>query len=128
MVSTSRWVSRAGRPATGGVRFPQISPRWGWKVSGAGPPVMSGSIQAPPGLALELFEKRERALSGVSHAILEHQIGEVAISEQMRFLAAQFQDAREQAAVVAWRLGGADRVGLVHVPANGRIVEVGHQR
>ena len=49
IVSTSRWESSAGRPGAGGVRFPQMTPRWGLRdPSGCGPPVIRAFIQAPP--------------------------------------------------------------------------------
>ena len=65
------------------------------------------SLEAALGLALQIFEEAQRALAGVGHAVFEHEVGEIAEAEQLRLLAAQLEDAREQRAVVALRLGGA---------------------
>ena len=68
-------------------------------------------------MTLQIFEERERALAGVRHAVVEHQVGKIAEAEQARLFAAQFQNPGEQLAVVAFRLGGADGIGLVDAGA-----------
>ena len=59
------------------------------------------------GLALQIFQKLERAAARVRHAVLQHQVGEIAKAQQLRLRAAQFQNAAQQRAIVmraaGWR-------------------------
>ncbi len=55
MVSTSRWVSSAGLPPTGGVRLPQIRPRCGSKRVGRG---AAGDERIHPGAAALVFARK----------------------------------------------------------------------
>src|SRR5713101_2012480 len=61
MVSTSRCVSSDGRPATGGVKLPQIRPACGSKRMPKSTPVMKASIHAPP----RLFSRGDVVLNKV---------------------------------------------------------------
>jgi hypothetical protein len=64
----------------------------------------------------------------VRHAIFQHQVGKVGETKERRFLAAQFDNAHDNRAVIAAGGGAAHRECLVDLVANRALVEVGHHR
>ena len=83
-------------------------------------------VEARFGLGLEIPQERQRARAAPGHAVFENQIGKVAKTEQAGLLRAQFQDAADQRPVVPGALRGADAICQIHLPANGGVVQVGH--
>src|SRR5581483_5991169 len=67
------------------------------------------------------------AFAFVGHAVFQDEVGEIGEAEQPGLLAAEFQDAGDERAVVVGALGGAYGVGFVFAAADFGIVEVGHQ-
>src|SRR5690606_4472174 len=58
------------------------------------------ALERGAGLVLELGDEARRVGAGLRHAVLEHEVGEVAVAEQLRLLAPQLEDAQQVAAVV----------------------------
>ena len=58
------------------------------------------------GLGLQVFEKGQGARAGVGHAVFQHQVREILESQKPRFFPAQFQDAGEDRAIVAFARRG----------------------
>ena len=102
----------------------------------------AGAFQAPPegqqlfvlaaevglGLMPQIVEKLLRPVAAVSHAVFQHQVGEIAVADQRRLLPPQIQDAADQRAVVPLPADGASVVGAVDLLAGGGVIQVGHQR
>src|SRR5690606_33929647 len=73
----------------------------------------------------QIAHERLRVLPALGHALLEHEVREVAVTEQRRLLLAKLEDALEERAVVALAAARPRVVGLPDLLADRRVVEVG---
>jgi hypothetical protein len=69
-------------------------------------------------LRFRSFQEFLGALAGVGHAIVQHQVREIAEAQQLRFRPAQFQNAAQQRAIVMLALGWRGRISVVHLAAD----------
>ena len=68
-----------------------------------------------------------RGVARVGHAVVDHQIRKIAEPQQPGLFLAQFQNLRQQRAIVMRRSRGPRVVSMPHLSANGGVIQIGHQ-